>query len=476
MVREAGRDPSSRRFPDRYRIEDRIATGGMGAVFRATDERLGRRVALKLLRDDLAGDPSFVERFRREARSVAALAHPNIATVFDYGEEDGSHFIVMELVEGRDLARLLREEGRLSSDRAVRIAEQLGDALAHAHAAGVVHRDVKPANVIVGEQDLVKVTDFGIARVAGDSTLTATGSVLGSAHYISPEQANGAPAGPASDIYSAGIVLYEMLTGALPFTGDSPVGVAMRHVTEDVPPPSHLNPDVPAALDAVVATATARTSESRYRDGAAMAAALQAAVGGGGGAAAFATAEIEPEPTAPMTDPGQTVWPIPGDRWDPNRLGRLVAIVFGVLFAVAVGLLVWRLTSDDKPGRADRPRNSRRDGNNAAVAPGSPASTPSPSPTVPPLIDLEYDDAAAALIEAGFQPERNDQPNEGVEKDVVFAMEPPVGSAVPPGSTITLIVSTGAEEDEEEEGPGPPGGEPPGQEKKKDKEKDKDKD
>jgi serine/threonine-protein kinase len=472
----------------RYRIEAPIASGGMGTVFGGVDERLQRRVAVKLLRDDLASDPKFVERFRREARSVAALAHPNIATVFDYGEEDGRHFIVMELAEGRDLARVLREEGRFSPDRAVRIAEQICDALGHAHSAGVIHRDVKPANVIIGEQDLVKVTDFGIARAAGDSTLTATGSVLGSAHYISPEQANGAPATPASDLYSLGIVVYEMLTSALPFTGDSPVGVAMRHLTGDVPAPSLLNPDVPPQLDEVVANATAREPKQRYPTAAALALALQdalgdvpvgtgaggAAFGTGAGGAAFGTggagAGMPGRAQGSTEKLAQTVWPIPGDRWDPRRLGRIVAVVFIALFVVSVALVIARLTSDDTPAA-----RARRGGpNHETRAPaGVPSTETSPSgTTLESVVGQSYKDAERALGAAGFVVERNDVPSEDVEKDDVISMTPPAGSAVVPGETITLTVSSG-EDGPKPVPPGHGGKVPPGHSKDKTKDKDK---
>jgi eukaryotic-like serine/threonine-protein kinase len=449
----------------RYRLEAKLAAGGMGTVYRATDERLKRRVAVKLLRDDLARDAMFVERFRREARSVAALAHPNIATVFDYGEEDGCHFIVMELAEGRDLARVLREDGRLPSERTVSIAEQICDALGHAHSAGVIHRDVKPANVIVGQQDLVKVTDFGIARATGDATLTATGLVLGSAHYISPEQANGVPATPASDIYSLGIVIYEMLTGALPFTGESPVGVAMRHVTDDVPAPSALVPDVPPDLDAVVARATARAPEGRWHSAPALANALQSSLGG---------TETSPLPSpaaadawSDATEPLQTVWPIPGDRWDPNRIGRIVAIVFGLLAAVAIALLFVRLTSSDdsRSARQDQGRAAVR---NASAAVPAPAST-SPTPVLTSVVGQPFHDAERLLHEAGFEVGRNDVPSEDVERDVVIAMTPEPGSTVEPGATITLTVSTGPEK-EKPVPPGHGGKPPPGHAKKAKKE------
>ncbi|HEU4488041.1 MAG TPA: protein kinase, partial [Actinomycetota bacterium] len=253
----------AQRLIDRYRLEQRLASGGMGTVYEATDERLQRRVAVKLLKEELADDPLFVERFRREARAVAALSHPNIASVFDYGADGGRDFIVMELLEGTDLAEVL-QAGPLEPGRAAEIAAQACDALAHAHSAGIVHRDVKPANIILVASGTVKVTDFGIARALGDTTLTATGSVLGTAHYLAPEQASGSGAGAAVDQYAMGVMLYEMLTGEVPFSGDSPIGVAMRHVSDEVPAPSSKAPEVPAALDEVVLTATAKDPSDRY--------------------------------------------------------------------------------------------------------------------------------------------------------------------------------------------------------------------
>ena len=444
----------------RYELHSRIASGGMGTVFEATDGRLGRRVAVKILRTELAADPKFVERFRREARAVAALAHPNIATVFDYGESDGRHFIVMELAGGRDLERVIADDGPLDPSRAVRIAEQICDALGHAHAAGVVHRDVKPANVIVADHDLVKVTDLGIARAVGDSTLTATGNVLGSAHYLSPEQAEGNPATASSDLYALGIVIFEMLTGAVPFTGSSPVGVAMRHLTDRVPPPSSVNPGLPPRLDEVVATATARAPSDRYPTAAAMALALQDAIE----AAPATTAEMTPRAAPPTTE--QTVWPIPGTRWDPNRIGRVVAVVFGLLAATAAALLIARIGSNDTPARQRSKAGAAATPANPAAA--APASVPPSATTVPDVAGDKFKNAEKSLRELGFEVERNDVSAEGVERDVVIATDPAVGSAVEPGQAITLIVSAGPQDEEHGEGHDNPGhgGEPPGQDKK----------
>lgn len=263
------------RLAQRYLLLERIAVGGMGEVHLATDERLGRRVAVKVLAPVYADSPDFVERFRREALTAAALSHPNIAQVYDYGVDGSSHFIVMEHVEGSDLARLLRERGRLTPADAVRVAEQVCAALAAAHRAGVVHRDIKPGNVMVRPDGTVKVTDFGIAQALGQASLTETGTVMGTAAYVSPEQARGQASTPASDLYSLGILLFQMLTGAVPFEGPTPVAIAMRHLDEPVPLPSSRVADLPANLDEVVTRATAKSPADRYRDADAMAAALR---------------------------------------------------------------------------------------------------------------------------------------------------------------------------------------------------------
>jgi serine/threonine-protein kinase len=251
---------------ERFHIVREVARGSMGTIYAAEDQRLGREVAIKVPRDALISDAKFLERFRREALAAASLAHPNIASVFDYGDQDDHPFIVMELVQGQDLSETLKN-GPLPVPRAIRVAEQVAAALAHAHEMGIVHRDIKPANIIVcdGQDDRIKVTDFGIARAAGDVTLTATGTLFGTPQYISPEQAVGMQATPLSDIYSLGIVLYEMLVGAPPFEGDSMVALAMRHVNEEVGPPSAVSPGLSPELDRVVLHATARAADERYQ-------------------------------------------------------------------------------------------------------------------------------------------------------------------------------------------------------------------
>lgn len=253
-----------RLIADRYELEEEIGAGGMASVFRARDRLLDRTVAVKVLRDCYAADETFVERFRREARAVAQLNHPNIVTVLDRGEEAGRQYIVLELVEGEDLKEHLGKKGPLAVETALRLAVQIGRGLAFAHARGVVHRDVKPQNVIVAGAE-AKMTDFGIARAAEADGITLTGTVLGTSDYISPEQACGLPVDERSDVYSLGAVLYELLTGDVPFHGDSPVSVAMRHAREPMPSVSSRRAGVPPRVEAAVARATEKRPQDRFR-------------------------------------------------------------------------------------------------------------------------------------------------------------------------------------------------------------------
>src|SRR2546427_1321976 len=236
----------------RYELGGVLGTGGMAEVYVGTDRVLGRRIAVKILADRFARDGSFVARFRREAQSAAALNHPNVVSVFDTGSDDGTHFIVMEYVQGKTLSEVLREGSALMPERAVEITEGVAEALAFAHRAGIVHRDVKPGNIMLTPTGDVKVMDFGIARATTSESLTQTATVLGTATYFSPEQAQGEKVDARSDIYSLGCVLYEMLTAYPPFAGDTPVAVAYKHVREEASAPGRLNADVPPALDAIV--------------------------------------------------------------------------------------------------------------------------------------------------------------------------------------------------------------------------------
>ncbi|MEX5721662.1 serine/threonine-protein kinase, partial [Geodermatophilus maliterrae] len=268
----------------RYEITEPIATGGMGEVWRARDRVLDRIVAAKVLRSEYTGDPSFVARFRNEARHTAALSHPNIASVYDYGETsaDGGPghlaFLVMELVEGKPLVQILHEEGRLPVDWTLHVLGQAADGLSAAHAAGVVHRDIKPGNLIVRPDGVVKLTDFGIARTRDATPLTRTGMVVGTAQYLSPEQAQGMETTAASDVYSLGVVGYECLTGGRPFDGTSQVAIALAHINRTPPP---LPADIPAPVRQLVERALAKDPHDRFSDGADFAAAIRAVAHGG---------------------------------------------------------------------------------------------------------------------------------------------------------------------------------------------------
>jgi eukaryotic-like serine/threonine-protein kinase len=356
---------------DRYRLGERIAGGGMGSVYRAVDENLGRPVAVKVLRRELADDPTFLERFRREARAAAALSHPGVAGVYDYGELGGSAFIVMELVEGETLAERIAATGRLPWPEAFAIGRQVARALAAAHAHGLVHRDVKPANVLLGPGGRAKVTDFGIAKAATSATLTRTGMVLGSASYVAPEQAKGDDVGPAADQYSLGCVLFEAVTGRTPYAGANPVAIATQHVSAPVPDPRQDLPDLPPPAAALIRRALAKHPADRFASASAMADAL--AVPG--------TREPRPPPPGPPVgersrsartgDPaGHSPRRTPGSprrtpgspRRTPGRAGavrRWPAVALGALVVIALLLLAWLPRgglSDPPAGQSERPR------------------------------------------------------------------------------------------------------------------------
>src|SRR5438270_1312647 len=263
---------------DRYQLGDAIGRGGMATIYRGHDMRMERVVAIKVLREVYSTDPKFVTRFQREAKAASALQHPNIVQVYDYGQTDGNYFIVMELVEGTDLRRYLRSRGVLAVDRAIIIAHDVALGLGAAHRRGIVHRDVKPQNVLVGRDGSIKLTDFGIASVYKDinaERLTTTGMTLGTVQYYAPEQAQGEIVSPAADVYALGIVMYEMLTGRPPFDGDTPVAVAMQHI-QDVPtPPSQYNASIPPALEEIILRCLEKVPEMRFRDGSQLARALE---------------------------------------------------------------------------------------------------------------------------------------------------------------------------------------------------------
>src|SRR2546423_180843 len=251
-------------FDGRYRIMRKVGTGGMANVYLAEDQELGRRVAIKILNDRHAGDEQFVERFRREAKNAAGLSHPNIVSIYDRGEAEGTYYIAMEYLDGRSLKELIVARGPAPIPLSIDYARQILAALRFAHRNGVVHRDIKPHNIMVGDEGRLKVTDFGIAR-AGTSQMTEVGSIIGTAQYLSPEQAKGAPVDQTSDLYSLGIVLYELLTGTVPFNGETPVEIAMKHLSAVPERPSAKRPEIPHDLDMGVLRALAKDPADRYQ-------------------------------------------------------------------------------------------------------------------------------------------------------------------------------------------------------------------
>ena len=284
-----------KQYGGRYQVQGSIASGGMAEVFVARDLLLDRLVALKLMHPEFARNNAFIERFRREAQAAASLNDPRVVAIYDWGSDAGTYFIVMEYVEGSTLAEIIGASGPLPIAKAVKVAIEVLGGLHLAHQKGIVHRDVKPANIAITTGGQVKVMDFGIARAASDGamTVTQTGMVIGTASYFSPEQAQGKAVDARSDIYSVGIVLYEMLTGVVPFRGESPVAVAYKHVTEDPAPPRALAEDIPPALEAVVMKALAKNPDNRYQTAQAMSRDLQRALRG---------QEVEATPLLPAED------------------------------------------------------------------------------------------------------------------------------------------------------------------------------
>jgi serine/threonine-protein kinase len=383
----------------RYRLDSRIATGGMGEVWRATDTVLNREVAVKVLKHEYADDATFRSRFETEARHAAALHHPGVAGVYDFGEAtatDGSGqprpYLVMELVEGQPLSRLLAD-GRDLDRSAVRdLLAQAGDALAAAHAAGIVHRDVKPANLMVTPDGRIKITDFGIARAGDGAGITQTGTVMGTAQYLSPEQARGELATPASDVYALGVVGFECLAGRRPFEADSQVATALAHIQQPVP---DLPADVPADLAAVVHKALSKNPADRYPDGAAFAAALR-------GGLTAATAVVPPEspttdstqvlPATPAQPAGAPV-PPPADRKKGRgKAAWLVPLIVLLLVAAIVIAAVALNSGDDdtEPPPSDdtsEPTRSEQSPTEPTETPTEPTTPPTTEPTTPPTTE-----------------------------------------------------------------------------------------
>ena len=396
-----------RTFAGRYELIELIASGGMADVYRARDSLLDRDVAIKVLPDHLSNDASFVSRFQREAKAAARLIHPNIVSLFDFGSDGGTSFIVMEFVEGRTVSDTLEDTPRLSPGRAAEVAIGVARALARAHAAGVVHRDITSSNVMISEHE-TKVTDFGISHTltTDDQATTArNGVIVGTAAYLSPEQARGSPADPRSDIYSLGIVLYEMLTGKVPFQSESSLATAYLHITDRPVPPSLLNADVPESLEAIVLRALAKEPNDRYASALDMEKDLQRFLSGD---RVSATMMLEPAPEQRW----MAITPRPEDR-KKGFLRRLApfAVIATIVLVVYSGISMQRVSA---------------------------------VPEVPELEGRVLQDARARLEPLGVRI-RTIEEFSARPDGVVLEQEPPAGTSISAGETVILTVSVGAE-------------------------------
>ena len=482
----------------RYRISYRIGAGGMAEVYCAEDMQLGRKVALKLLHRRFAQDAEFVERFRREASAAAGLQHPNVVGVYDRGEWGDTYFIAMEHLAGRSLKQVIQEEAPLPPERAIDLAIQVLKAARFAHKRGIIHRDLKPHNVIVEDEGRARVTDFGIAR-AGASDMTETGSIMGTAQYLSPEQAQGHAVSETSDLYSVGVILYEMLTGRVPFDAESAVTIALKQVSEAPVPPRELNPSIPLELEQIVLRALDKDPAGRYPDAGTFIADLErvreglAPVAAGQATTAFAAAAVpgteatqlaaSSAPPPPLVPP-EEVFVHPGEPLppEPEREGRRWWVLVLVALLVAGGLLaallltrpdqvtvanavgrddttavallqnqgldpdVERVTSDAPRGRVIRqdpqPGEEVDEGSQVSL---TVSAGPGEAP-IPTVTGQSRRAARRALERAGFDVKVEREASDGVPDGRAIRTAPPEGSQLEKGSTVTLFVSSGPEQ------------------------------
>jgi beta-lactam-binding protein with PASTA domain len=445
----------------RYRLVERIGSGGMADVWRANDTDLGRDVAIKVLHENFSRDKEFVERFRREASSAAGLQHPNVVAVYDRGSYEDTYYIAMELVEGSSLRDLINRG--LESGEAVEVTRQVLAAAGFAHSKGIVHRDLKPMNVLIDREGRIRVTDFGIAR-AGNSEITQTGSVMGTAQYLSPEQAQGMEVTEATDIYSIGVMLFEMLTGRVPFDGENAVAIAMKQVTQTPQTPSQINPTISPALDAVVLKSLAKDPAARYASAAEMTAALDAA-------------ELDPARSPGHTERYEALLaeqelPPPDNR---RRNGTIAAIVLLLIVGAIIAYFLTRpnqvvvpdvigdsaaeatlelqdagLEADQDPVQNSAPPDTVIETDPRAkekVDEGSTVTiTVSLGPgtvNIPRVAGLTVAAAKKKLKDAGFESEVHEQPSDAVDAGKVISTDPGQGFPTKPGETVTLNVSTG---------------------------------
>jgi eukaryotic-like serine/threonine-protein kinase len=461
----------------RYRVLSRVGSGGMAEVYCAQDLQLGRKVALKILYRRFAEDREFVERFRREASSAAGLQHQHVVSVYDRGEYDGTYYIAMEYLDGRSLKTIIREEAPLDPDRAIDLVIQVLRATRFAHRRGIIHRDLKPHNVIVDNEGRAKVTDFGIAR-AGASDMTQTGSIMGTAQYLSPEQAQGMAVSAASDLYSVGIVLYEALTGRVPFEGESAVTIALKQVNERPTPPSVYNSAVTPELEAVVMRALEKEPSRRFQDADEFISALQAAREG------VTTPAMVAAPPTVVEPPPSEVYAYPDEPLPPREqrergrwwLWLLAVLVAGAGLAAVLLLTGTKQvtvptvvgadqanaeaklrqegfstdattkTSDQPAGRVigqDPSGGTKADKGSTVqlTVSGGPEQVP-----VPPVVGLTLASAQNRLEKVGLNSSRREENSTTVDKGRVISASPGEGEKVDKGSTVTLVVSSGPEQ------------------------------
>lgn len=428
----------------RYEILSRIGGGGMALVYKAHDVLLNRKVAVKVLRQQFVNDEEFIRRFRREAQSAASLSHPNVVSIYDVGQEDDTHYIVMEYIEGNNLNEIIQERAPLQTDEAVRIAVQIADALDHAHQNQIIHRDIKPHNILIGNNGRVKVTDFGIARAVTSTTITQTGSVVGSVHYFSPEHAKGINTGEKSDLYSLGIVMYQMLTGRLPFLGESPISVALKHLQDNIEDPRIVNPHIPQSVENVILKATRKKPDERYNSAHEMLLDLDTclrpdrlkepkiaftsyndmeetrvmpAIRGEAAAGQSQEGSERKQAKTPVSSDTGVRWPDAESDPKPKGWKKPLAIV-GVTLAILALIIfgfIWLLDKLDTE-----------------------------EVKVPDVVGMTLDQASDALEEAGLQFEVTREPNREVPKDQVMEQSKKL-QLVKVNSSIELTVSDGPE-------------------------------